>query len=299
MNWKKIGKALLFPHMVALLLLLPAGTAVLVYGMLRLEESDPVRIGSYVLAFYTLMVWCLRVPNLWRTLRKMKRENRYVRIWLDDPRLRMNVTGSAHVLWNGAYAALQLGLGIHHRLPWFYSLAGYYTCLAVMRLILVWHTLHHEPGEKMRQEWKHYRRCGWIFLILNLALSGMVVDMIRENRTVHHHEITTIAMAAYTFTTLTVAIVNVVKYRKYRSPALSASKAISLAAACVSMLSLENAMLVTFGGTEMTPKARLLFRGLSGVGVCALIIAMAVYMIAQSHQKLKCLENEYGKSGNL
>ena len=43
-------------------------------------------------------------------------------------------------------------------------------------------------------------------------------------------------MAAYTFTALTLAIVNAVRYRKYGSPAYSAAKAISLASATLGLL---------------------------------------------------------------
>lgn len=291
MNWKKLGTALLFPHTAVLLLLLPLGTVLLIYAMLFLKETDPVRIASYVLAFYTLTIWCARIPKVIRFLQTVKQENKYINVWLGDPRLRMNVTLTGNVLWNGAYAAMQFGLGIYHRSVWFYSLAAYYCSLAVMRFFLVRHTLRHSPGEKMQQELKHYRTCGWIFLFMNLALSGMMLYMVRENRAVRHHEITTIAMAAYTFTSLTLAIVNVIRYRKYNSPAMSASKAISLAAACVSMLTLENTMLATFSSTEMAPQIRKLFLWISGGAVSVFIIIMAIYMILQSSKKMKGMTN--------
>ena len=300
MNWKKLGKALLFPHIAVLIPLLFAAAAFLVYAMTALEEADMLRIASYVLAFYTLMVWCLRAPGLIRRLRRLKSENKYLRTWSGDPRLRVNVTLTGNVLWNGAYAALQLGTGIYHHSAWFYSLAAYYASLAVMRFYLVRHTLRHRPGERMEQELKRYRACGWIFLFMNLALSVMMLYMIRENRTMRHHEITTIAMAAYTFTTLTWAIISVVRYRKYQSPALSAAKAISLTAACVSMLTLENTMLTTFGQGDMQPWVQRLFLGLSGAAVSAVIIVMAIYMIVQSGRKMKCMETESnGKSGDI
>lgn len=291
MRWKKAGKALLFPHIAVLLVLLPAAGVLLVYAMLFLNETAPLRIAAYVLAFYTLVVWCVRAPGLLRTVQAVKRENKYVSTWLSDPRLRMNVTLVGNVLWNGVYAALQLGMGVYHRSAWFYSLAAYYGLLAVIRFFLVRYTVRYRPGEKMWQELKRYRACGWVFLLMNLALSGMMLHMIRENRWVCHHEITTIAMAAYTFTTLTVAIVNVVRYRRYHSPAMSASKATSLAAACVSMLTMENTMLTTFGGAGMTAQVQALFLGLSGAAISAFIIIMAVYMIVQSNKKMKQLEN--------
>lgn len=110
MNWKRIGNALLFPPAAVLIVLTPIAAAALVYSMLRLEETSPVRIGSYVLAFYTLVIVCVRVPKVARSIGTFKRENKYIQFWSNDPRLRMNITVGGSVLWNGAYAALQLGL---------------------------------------------------------------------------------------------------------------------------------------------------------------------------------------------
>ena len=290
MNWKRIRKSFLFPPTTVLIILTPIAAAALIYSMLHLEETDPIRIGSYVLAFYALTILCARMPKLVCIFRDFKNENRYVKLWTGDVRLRTNVTLSGSALWNGAYGALQLGLGIYHRSAWFYSLAAYYATLAVMRLSLVRHTMRHKPGEQMQQELARYRACGWVFLLTNLALSGMMFYMIYENRAVRHNEITTITMAAYTFTTLTMAIVNVIRYRKFNSPAVSAAKAISLAAACVSMLTLENTMLTTFSSETMTPEKTRLFLGLSGGAVSVFIIAMAIYMIVQANRKLKSLE---------
>ena len=295
MNWKRIGNALLFPPAAVLIVLTPIAAAALVYSMLRLEETSPVRIGSYVLAFYTLVIVCVRAPKVVRSIGTFKRENKYIQTWSNDPRLRMNITVGGSVLWNGAYAALQLGLTIYYRSAWLYSLAAYYATLAAMRCSLVWHTLRYTPGEQMQQELVRYRTCGWVFLLMNLALSGVMFYRIYENRFVQHHEITTIAMATYTFAMLTVAIVNVVRYRKYNSPVLSSAKAISLAAACVSMLTLESSMLASFNKGTLSQKTIRIFLALSGGAVSAFIVGMAVYMIVQASRKLKSLEVSHGK----
>lgn len=287
MKAKKIINALLFPHTAIMILLIPLGAGLLTYSMLKLDDTSPVRIGAYVIAFYALLVWSLRAPRIIRFFADFKNGNRYIVKWTRDVHLRINVTLSANVLWNGAYAALQLGTGIYHRSSWFYTLAAYYAMLAVMRFFLVRYTLRHRPGENMRRELKYYRACGVIFLIMNTALSGMMLHMIRENRVMRHHEVTTIAMAAYTFLTLTLAIINVIRYRKYNSPAMSAAKAVSLAAACVSMLTLENTMLTTFDKSNMTPQVRLLFLSLSGGVISAFIIAMAIYMLVKSTRNIK------------
>ncbi len=287
MDWKKIGKAILFPHIAIMIILLPIATVFLVYSLVFMGSDSIIAIVSYVLAFYTLMIWTLKVPYLIRFLGSFKDKNKYARRWQDDDRLRVNVSLYGTLIWNTAYALLQLGMGFWHHTFWFYSLAGYYVSLAVMRFFLARYTTKYKPGEKMREELIRYRLCGLIFLAMNLTLSLMVFFMVYWNRTFQHHEITTIALAAYTFTAFTMAIINIVKYRKYRSPVYSASKAISLAAACVSMLTLESTMLTTFGDETMDLTSRRIMLGATGGVISIFIIVMAVYMIVQSSKRLK------------
>ena len=144
----------------------------------------------------------------------------------------------------------------------------------------------------MQAELKKYRACGIVFFIMNLALTLIIFFMVYWGRTFNHHMITTIAMAAYTFTALTTAIINVVKYRKYNSPVYSASKMISLTAAFVSMLTLESTMLTTFGDGTMSPTEQKWMLGATGGVISLLIVATAIYMIAGGTKKLKQLKTE-------
>ena len=292
MDWKKIGKALLFPHIAIMIILIPIATVFLVYSMVFLGTESVAAIVSYVLAAYTLTVWCFKIPYLIGFFKAFKDENKYARIWQDNAGLRVNVSLYGTLIYNTAYALLQLGMGFWHRTFWFYSLGAYYICLAVMRFFLVQYTIKNRPGEKMQEELIRYRLCGWIFLVMNLALSLMVFFMVYWNRTFSHHEITTIALAAYTFTAFTMAIISIIKYRKYNSPVYSASKAISLASACVSMLTLEATMLTTFGDDTMDAVSRKVFLGCTGGAVSAFVIVMAVYMIGQSSKKIKELNKQ-------
>lgn len=297
MDWKKLGKTLLFPHIAIMIVLLPVATAFLVYSMVVLGSESVTAVISYVLAAYTLTVWCFRIPYLIDFFKTFKNENVYARRWQDDDRLRVNVSLFGSLVWNAAYAAFQLGLGIYHHTFWFCSLGAYYVCLAVMRFFLVRYISKNRPGERMREELVRYRACGWIFLVMNLALSLMVFFMLYWNRTFVHHEITTITMAAYTFVSFTIAIVNVVKYRKYNSPIYSASKAISLAAASVSMLTLTSTMLTTFSDGTMDALTRKLMLGGVGLAVIGVVVVMAIYMIVQSTKKLETLKAEEKKDG--
>lgn len=287
MDWKKLGKAMLFPPLAVLVMLLPVATVCLVYAMAFWGTESAVTIGSYVLAAYTLTVWCAKLPRLIRCIKTFQNENRHIKRWREDARLRVNVSLYGSLFLNTAYAVFQLGLGFYHLSFWFVSLAGYYLSLAAMRLFLVRYTRRHAPGEQMKAELRRYRLCGIVFLVMNLALSLMIFFMVYWNRTFHHHQITAIAMAAYTFTSLTLAIVNIVRYRRYQSPVYTATKIISLAAALVSLLTLESTLLTAFGDGTMDLVARRLLLGISGGVISAFIILLAVYMIVQGTKKLR------------
>ncbi len=290
-NRKKIGKALLFPHIAVMIILFPVATAFLIYAMIFLGTDTIPTYVSYVLATYTLTVWCARIPNFIAFVKRAKAENKYAQIWSSDIRLRMNVSLYGTLIWNVAYAVFQLCLGLYHASFWYYSMAGYYICLGVMRFYLSRHIRRHKVGEKIREELIIYRNCGIVFLVMNLSLTLMVFFMVYFDRTFIHHEITTIAMAAYTFTTFTFAIINIVKNRQYKSPVYSASKAVSLAAACVSMLTLETTMLTTFGDGTMKPLSRKILLGGSGGVISVFIIIMAIYMIVRATKALKTANN--------
>ena len=292
MDWKRIGKALLFPHIAIMIVLIPIATVLLVGSMVFIGTESAIAYISYVLAAYTLTVWCFQIPTLIKFFKTFKNENKYARRWQEDTRLRVNVSLYGSLAWNTLYGVFQLWLGIYHHTFWFSSLGAYYICLAVMRFFLVRHTSKYALGERMQTELKKYRACGIAFLVMNLALALIIFFMVYWNRTFIHHMITAIAMAAYTFTSLTTAIINVVKYRKYNSPVFSASKAISLAAALVSMLTLESTMLTAFSDDTMTAVEQKWMLGATGGVISLLIVAAAIYMIAIGTKKLKQLETE-------
>ena len=292
MDWKKLGKALLFPHIAIMIILVPIATVFLVCSMVFLGTESIPAILSYVLAAYTLTVWCFKIPHLIAWIKAFKDGNRYARMIQNDARLRVNISLYGSLAWNALYGLLQLWLGIYHHTFWFCSLGAYYICLGAMRFFLARHTTRYAPGERMQTELKKYRACGIVFLVMNLALALIIFFMVYWNRTFNHHMITAIAMAAYTFTALTAAIINVVKYRKYNSPVFSASKAISLSAALVSMLTLESTMLTTFGDGTMTAATQKWMLGATGGAISVMIVATAIYMIVIGTKKLKQLKTE-------
>lgn len=290
-NFKKFGLALLLPRPAVIVCLVPVSIAFLVLSFVYFGVESFVAIISYALAFYTLVVVCVRAPSMISFCKKLKQENKYIQKWLTDVHLRMNVSLYGSLIWNIIFAIFQLGLGFYHKSFWFYSMFAYYAILGIMRYFLVKHTRKYKANEKNEIEIKKSILCGYLLIAMNLALAVIVFFMVYFNKTFYHHMITTIAMAAYTFFTFAFAIINLVKYKKYKSPIYSSAKIITLIAGAVSMLTLESTMLTTFGAKESATFSQLVL-SLTGIVVIGFAVTMAIIMIKNGKNKLQTLKTE-------
>ena len=206
--------------------------------------------------------------------------------FLTDARFRAGVSLYQGFFINLLYIIVKLVSGIVYRSAWFIALAVYYILLAVMRFLLVRRLNTQDEAAELRR----YRLCGIMLLFMNQALTGIVVFIVRQNQGFAYPGLLIYAMAAYSFYAVTIAIVNIVKTRRHKSPILSASKAINLVAAMVSILSLETAMLAQFGEND-DPMFRQVMTGATGGGVCTIVIGMAIYMIWRANKNLKQKES--------
>jgi hypothetical protein len=259
--------------------------------MLVLGTTHVVSIIAYVLSFYVLTAVCFRIPDIIDFVKRIKNENKYIQKYIIDKHMRLRVTLVLSVIFNFIYAIFQFFIGLYHGSFWFYSMFAYYAILAMIRYFLIRHMLKHDVNEDLKLEYRKYFFSGWMLLFLNLALSVMVFFMVYWNRTFNHHEITTIALAAYTFTSFTVAIISYVKYKKFKSPVYSAAKSISLTSACVSIITLEATMLTSFG-SELDIVVRKLFLGLTGGAVSVLVVFLAINIIVNGRRQLEKFKEE-------
>ena len=99
-----------------------------------------------------------------------------------------------------------------------------------------------------------------------------------------YHEIVVIALAAFTFYCFTMAIINVVKYRK-KNLAYSVIKRIDLAKAIVSVFTLQVALITQFGGQDGFDSG--LMNTLTGIAVTVAVNTIAAFMIARVTQEKK------------
>lgn len=291
---KKTLKRLFFlPPLLSVVIAVPAFAAVIY--VLAKEISGPLAYLSYFASAYALMILGLRVPGIVRSVRRwiecrpLTRKIQSIplsRRYAEDVKFRTEVSLGIGFTINLLYIVMKMVSGIYYRSTWFVSLAVYYTLLAVMRFLLLCRQRCPQGKARQELELRRYRSCGIVLLFMNIALMGIVAFMVHQNRGYEYPGTLIYAMAAYSFYAVINAAINVIKFRRYESPMLSAAKAISLVAALVSILSLETAMLAQFG-SEDDPLFRKAMTGATGGGVCAIVLAMALFMIAKASKQLK------------
>lgn len=206
--------------------------------------------------------------------------------FLKDVRFRTEISLYMGFVINLLYIVMKMASGIYYRSVWFISVAVYYILLAVMRFLLFRRGKVRTAGNHQEAELKRYRMCGIILLLMNQALTGIVVFMVHQNKSYDYPGVLIYAMAAYSFYCVIIASVNVIKFRRHGSPVLSAAKVINLVSAMVSILSLETAMVTRFGDKDDF-SFRQTMTGATGGGVCIFVLGIAVYMIVKSSLQLK------------
>ena len=293
---REIIRDIFFPHRIFIWAMLPISTALLV---MALTGEAPFSFRSclcYSVALYELLLICLRIPSMKRHYKSLKANNVFVSKYTTDAAMRVRYALYLNILINTGFAIFHLWLGVYHNSFWYLSLAFYYILLDIMRFVLLMHLRSSSACENMILEHKRSRMCGMILAIMEIALAIIVVFIVYRNKGAAHAPLTTMAMTAYTACTFTVAIVNLIRYRKYRSPIISMAKALSLTSASVSILATETAIFNSFGRNAGSMFRRNMTAA-TGIAICGFVLVFAIGTIIHStvqiyRLKRKCPPDE-------
>lgn len=299
MDWIKkiLKKVFCLPPVPTLLISVPA-YGLVIYALTGKNVEPIIVYTAYFLSAYALIITVTGITGIVRLVRQGIDRHPLVRKALDIPLvsryLREDMFRAKTGLYQGffinlLYAGIKMFSGILYRSVWFITLAVYYILLAVMRASLL-HYVRKSEKDKI-SEWKRYRLCGIILLFMNIALAGIVILVIYQNSGFEYPGMLIYVMAMYAFYATIMAVRNVVKFRKYGTPVISAAKVINLTAALVSMLSLETAMLTQFGAAD-DPAFRQIMTASTGAGISVIVVGMAVFMIVRSTKQMKYIKQE-------
>ena len=296
MDWKKLGRKLLFPPVWLMMILIVVSTVVLILIFSKgMEKSIPAYI-VYVLAFYTLSVvtvFCAMVlPKQYSSVKQKIYDNPLGNRYMTDRVFRTNISLSVSFVISMLYVGINVWSWYALGSYWFMVLAVYYVIMAVMRYLLVRYVRIQRIGTSILGEWKRSRICAYILLLLNLSLSGAVLMILYQHRGYDYPGMMIYVMALYAFYSTTHAIVDIIKYRAMGSPIMSTAKIVSLSAALVSMLNLETAMFARFGA-DMAQQDRNLMIILTGAGVSIVVVTLSVILIVKATKAIR--GEKYGK----
>ena len=290
MDWKKLVREVFLLPVWLVLLLSLFSAAALVWVFVMGMDSEPVAYAVYVISFYTLCTLCVccwrYLPGCYRSIKGRIYSNSVCRRYFTDAAFKTHVGLYRSLIINLLYAIINAASAFWFSTNWFGIFAVYYSILAVMRFLLLRYVSKNHIGHNRMGELERSRLCAYILLTVNLALSGAVLMMVSFNRGFDYPGVLIYVVALYTFYISTAAIVELVKYRRYKSPVMSMAKLIKLAAALVSMLSLETAMFSQFGG-DMSFESQRIMLIATGAGVSAVVVGVALYMIVRTSKEIK------------
>ncbi|MBR3742886.1 MAG: hypothetical protein IKN04_20930 [Clostridia bacterium] len=176
---------------------------------------------------------------------------------------------------NLIYALVKLIAGVSYGSVWLIGLGIYYAVLAVMRFSLLL-SLNRLDSRRA------YLRTAWSLFVLTLAMGGIFAQMVVENRAYSYPGLLIYVMAVWAFFKIISAVNNLIKRRRDENKVLAAARCVSFAAALMSILALQTAMIQQFGGERRFAQT---MNGLGGVAVTALLIALSVYMMIRCRKE--------------
>ena len=270
---------LLHPPKWVLLTLPPIVFAALTYVLLKGKNRMPAYM-IYCMSAYCLTIWILPLPRLFRKAKETMIHRLIGTVfgekYIGDLAFRGSVSIYQGMMVNFLYVVFRIFVGIRYASVWFLTIAIYYLLLGIMRLSLI---LSYR-NRNMKSELRCYRRTAWLLFLLNIPMGGMITLMVLTDSGYSYPGYVIYLSALYTFYTIILAIVNLVKFRKLGSPILSAAKVLNFVAALMSLLGLQTAMISQFS-TEVEDFRRRM-NAITGGGVWFSVILIAVYMLLHS-----------------
>ena len=176
---------------------------------------------------------------------------------------------------NFVYALGNCTVGFLSHSWWFITVGAYYAVLAIARFSVL-QVVKRAKGDHDTELFAR-RITGVLLVVLSVCIVGVNILSALKERGTAFHEIIMIAIATYTFTKITIAIIGMVKAKHTASPAFKTLRNIALADACVSIYTMQRSMLQSFPG--LTPAEIQIFNILTGTAVWIIVLFLGINLI--------------------
>ena len=180
---------------------------------------------------------------------------------------------------NIAFALLELAEGLYFGSMWLVAIGVYYAVLGVMRFFLL-RSIRSADAQRGK---KAYFRTAILLNVLTLTMTGIFVQLIIDDQSFHYPGVLIYAMALWAFIKIILAVKNLIQRRKEEQPILAAARCLSFAAALMSILALQMALISQFGGDAVDFAHTM--NGIAGAVITALLITLSAMMLAKASKK--------------
>lgn len=287
-RWEAVLKKLLFPGWGWVVLATLLGGISLALTFLVFGDRSPFAYVSYGLSAYALTVLAAAVAPLFSSALRLAHSVPLTHRYLTDRYFKVRSGLAFSLFVNLCYAGFKLACAVRYSSFWDGALALYYVLLCAVRLYLLLRVPKDGQGQDLHRELRYYRATGLFLFGLDLALSGVATQIVRDGYGSNYPGVLIYVAALHAFYSLTFAVINTVKYRKFHSPVLSAAKTVNLTTALVSIFNLQTAMIAQFG--ERDDRFRFIMTACTALAVCAIVLGTAAFMVITSTRKLRRLD---------
>ena len=296
--WKKIANPPIWAKMLTFIVAILSATLSLVMVGLGLENGA-VAVAAYILfgiagisLAYSVYLILPLFPKLKSGIIAWMEKHDFTYLLLKNFGFRTLIFAIGSFVVSLLFSGFNAYMGIKNRSIWYGALAAFYIALAFLRGgVLAYHK--RRIGKKVQNDEyikaKVYRNSGIITLILNIALSSAVAQMIFSGAHFSYIGWTIFAYAAYAFYKITMSILSFIRAHKQTDLTVRAIRNINLVDALVSILALQTALLTMFSEGEINVSV---FNTFTGSVVSLLSIGIGIYMIASANKKMKELQKE-------
>lgn len=268
---------LLYPPKGVLFLVPPIVFAALIFIFVSGQNMSIPAYPIYGMSAYCLLILVLPLPKVIKRMKAAVMKGLMIsafgKKYVGDIAFRGSISIYQGMIVNFLYVIFRTAVGIRYASVWFISMAVYYLVLGILRLFLIINYRHRNT----KAETDCYRRTAWLLFLLNLPMGGMILMMVLTDSGYSYPGYVIYLSAMYTFYTMILSVVNLIKFRKLGSPILSAAKVLNFVAALMSVLGLQTAMIAQFS-TE-SESFRQMMNAITGGIIWVMVILTAVFML--------------------
>ena len=296
--WKNVLRPPTWAKILTFVITVLSATLSIVMVVLGLN-NDSLAIVSYILfgiaaisLAYSVYLIIPLFPKMKRLIIARLEKHEFTYLLLKNFGFRTLIFAIVSFAVSILFGGFNAYMGIKNRSIWYGALAAFYIALAFLRGgVLAYHKK--KIGKKMQDDElvraRVYRNSGIITLILNIALSSAIAQMVFSGEHFSYLGWTVFAYAAYAFYKITTSVISFIRAHRQDDLTVRAIRNINLVDALVSILALQTALLTTFSEEGMDVSA---FNTVTGVVVSLLSVGIGVYMIISANKKIKYLRKE-------